>query len=199
MTLTRHETAEDMVRGETGHELLRFLEKIPELDQLKIELIDGKIVMQASAAPFHNRIVADLTTQFVMKKWEVLAEQALISAISSFEPKADLTVTTFEQIADNRNPLPADRAELVVEVVSSDKDSDYIKKRTWYAMSDIPLYLLVDPNDGSMELCSAPDPRKLRYRTSDPYFFGDRVELPEPFGFSLDTTRFKVYPPKNAW
>ncbi|GAA2663280.1 Uma2 family endonuclease [Streptomyces vastus] len=196
MTLMHHETAEDTVRGETGHELLRFLEEIPELDQLKIELIDGKIVMQASAAPLHNFIVTKLATQLDEKGWVVLAEQALISDISSFEPKADLTVTTFEKISDNRNPLPADRVDLVVEVVSTDKDSDYIKKRMWYAMSEIPLYLLVDPNDGTMELCSDPDPHKLRYRTSDPFTFGDPVELPDPFGFSLDTTQFKLYPPK---
>ncbi|GAA3371628.1 Uma2 family endonuclease [Streptomyces sannanensis] len=199
MTLMHHETAEDTVRGETGHELLRFLESLPELDPLKIELIDGKIVMQASAAPFHNRIVTKLTTQFDARGWEVLAEQALISDISSFEPKPDLTVTTFEKIADNRNPVPADRVDLVIEVVSTDKDSDYIKKRMWYAMSEIPLYLLIDPNDGTIELYSDPDPRKLHYRTTDPFRFGDTVELPEPFSFAVDTSQFKLYPPKAPW
>jgi len=34
MTLTYHETAEDTVRGETGHKLLRFLEKVPETVQI---------------------------------------------------------------------------------------------------------------------------------------------------------------------
>lgn len=184
------------MRSEAWHELLRTLEGLPELDQLRIELIDGKIVMQASAAPFHNRIVSDLAAQFGRKNWEALPGQTLISSTPGFEPKADLTVTTFEKIEDNRNPLPADRVDLVVEVVSTDKDCDYTKKRMWYAMSEIPLYLLVDPNDGSMELCSDPDPHKLRYRTSDPFTFGDPVELPDPFGFSLDTTQFKLYPPK---
>ncbi|MET9482465.1 Uma2 family endonuclease [Streptomyces sp. NPDC006638] len=196
MTLTHHETAEETVRDDTGHELLRFLETLPELDQLRIELIDGKIVMQASAAPFHNRIVARLSAQFLAEEWEVLPEQAMISDISSFEPKADLTVTTAEKIADNRNPLPADRVDLVVEVVSSDRDSDYVKKRMWYAMSEVPFYLLVDPNDGTVELCSHPDPRKLRYRTTDRFQFGDTVELPVPFSFGVDTSQFKLYPPK---
>ncbi|KWT59324.1 hypothetical protein ADL21_24505 [Streptomyces albus subsp. albus] len=194
MTLMHHDTVEDIMRGEKGHELLRFLEKIPELDQLKIELIDGKIVMQASAAPFHNRIVALLTAQAVGEGWEVLPEQALISDISSFEPKADLTVTTEEAIQNNPNPLPVDHVELVVEVVSSDRDSDYIKKRMWYAMSRIPLYLLIDPNECMIELHSQPD--RLSYRRVDPYQFGDPVPLPDPFSFAVDTTRFKPYPPK---
>ncbi|MFI2235375.1 Uma2 family endonuclease [Streptomyces chrestomyceticus] len=194
MTLMHHDTVEDIMRGEKGHELLRFLEKIPELDQLKIELIDGKIVMQASAAPFHNRIVALLTAQVLAEGWEALPEQALVSDISSFEPKADLTVTVEEAIRSNPNPLPADRVDLVVEVVSSDRDSDYIKKRMWYAMSRIPLYLLVDPNECMIELYSEPD--HLTYRRVDPYQFGDQVPLPEPFSFAFDTSRFKPYPPK---
>ncbi|MEU9119460.1 Uma2 family endonuclease [Streptomyces sp. NPDC048506] len=195
MTLMHHETAEDAVRGNTGHDLLRFLEELPELDQLKIELIDGKIVMQASATPFHNLIVTKLATQFDAGGWTALAEQALISEISSFEPKPDLIVTTAEAIQDNRNPLPADRVDLVIEVVSSDRDSDYIKKRMWYAMSEIPLYLLVDPNEGLIELYS--DPSNLSYRRVDPYRFGDAVELPRPFSCSVHTSGFRLYPPKT--
>lgn len=197
MTLTHHETAEDTVRGETGHKLLRFLEKIPELDQLKIELIAGKIVMQASAAPFHNRIVTKLAIQFDTAGREALVEQALISEISSFEPKPDLIVTTSEAIQDNRNPFPADRVELVIEVVSTDKDSDYIKKRMWYAMSRIPFYLLVDPNDGIIELHSQPE--RMSYRRVDPYQFGETVHIPEPFSYGVDTSQFKLYPPKQPW
>ncbi|WP_438487951.1 Uma2 family endonuclease [Streptomyces sp. S186] len=192
--LTHHDTAEDAVRGKTGHDLLRFLEGLPELDQLKIELIDGKIVMQASAAPFHNRIVIKTATQFDARGWEALSEQALISDMSGFEPKPDLTVTTTEAIQDNRNPLPVDRVDLVVEVVSSDRDSDYVKKRFWYAMNGIPLYLLVDPNDGVIELHS--DPEQLTYRRVAPFRFGEPIQLPEPFGFSVDTSAFLLYPPK---
>jgi Uma2 family endonuclease len=194
MTLMHHETVEDVMRSKDGHELLRFLETLPELDQLKIELIDGKIIMQASAAPFHNRIVTKLATQFDAEGWEALGEQALISEISSFEPKPDLTVTTAEAIQDNANPLPADRVDLAIEVVSSDRNSDYIKKRMWYAMSGIPLYLLIDPNDGIIELYS--DPEKMTYRRVDPYQFGESVELPGPFSFAIDTSPFRLYPPK---
>ncbi|MFJ2646552.1 hypothetical protein ACIO1C_07485 [Streptomyces sp. NPDC087420] len=53
--------------------------------------------------------MAGLSAQFLAEDWEALPEQAMVSDISSFEPKADLTVTTAEKIADNRNPLPADR------------------------------------------------------------------------------------------
>ncbi|WP_052865894.1 Uma2 family endonuclease [Streptomyces niger] len=194
MTLTHHETAEDMSPIDDPHDLLRFLEDLPELDQLKIELIDGKIVMQASAAPFHNQIVMKLGMQFESHGWTALPDQALISPISSFEPKADLTVTTPEAMADNANPFPADRVALVVEIVSSDKDVDYIKKRFWYGMSEIPLYLVIDPNIGTCSLHS--QPHTNGYRTVTTLEFGEPVELPEPFGFAVDTSAFKLYPPK---
>lgn len=195
MTLTDHDVAEVVLRGKPDHDLLRFLDRIPELDVFKIELIDGKIVMQASAAPLHNSIVIKLATQFVANGWEALGEQALISQIPGFEPKPDLSITTVEDVADNRNPFPADRVRMTVEVVSSDRSSDYVKKRLWYAMSKIPLYLLVDPYDGTCKLHSRP--QGPTYRTVDTYEFGEPIKLGEPFSFAADTSAFKLYPPKS--
>ncbi|MEU8583639.1 hypothetical protein [Streptomyces abikoensis] len=67
MTLTDHDVAEVVLRGKPDHDLLRFLDRIPELDVFKIELIDGEIVIQASAAPLDNSIVSKLVTQFDAK------------------------------------------------------------------------------------------------------------------------------------
>ncbi|MGW1075461.1 Uma2 family endonuclease [Streptomyces sp. NPDC002537] len=191
-TLVDHDIAEDLMRGKPDHALLRFLDTLPELDPLKIELIDGKIVMQASAAPLHNIIVAWLARQFLEGGWAALPEQGLISEVGDFEPKPDLTVTPVEELADNRNPYPADRVDLVVEVVSTDKNSDYVKKCSWYAMSKISQYLLIDPFDGVCELHSRP--QGAAYRTVDTYEFGEPVKLLEPFSFAVDTSRFKLYP-----
>ncbi|MCA6095006.1 Uma2 family endonuclease [Streptomyces sp. SCA3-4] len=189
-----HDIAEDIMRGKPDHDLLRFLDKIPELDELKIELIDGKIVMQASAAPLHNLIVGDLAFQFRSNDWVALPEQALISERSGFEPKPDLTITTADEVADNRNPFPTDRTPLVIEVVSSDRTSDYLKKRLWYAISRIPQYLLIDPYDGICTLHSRP--QGADYRVLEMHEFGEPIKLAEPFSFALDTTKFRLYPPK---
>ncbi|MDH6120589.1 Uma2 family endonuclease [Kitasatospora sp. GAS204A] len=79
--------------------------------------------------------------------------------------------------------------------MSSDRDSDYAKKRAWYAASEIPLYLIVDPNEGICELHS--QPRGSDYRTVASSEFGEDIELPEPFSFPLSTKTFKVYPPRR--
>jgi Uma2 family endonuclease len=180
---------------ETAHDLVRLLEQIPELDAYRIELIDGKIVMLPSAAPFHNLIQVEISSQLNRQDWAAMTEQALFSPIRAFEPKPDVVATTYERTADNANPFPAERVLLAVEIVSTDRDSDYAKKRVWYAASGIPLYLIVDPNDGVWELHS--HPRGDGYRAVEHGEFGEDIELPAPFSLALSTSRFKLYPPRR--
>jgi Uma2 family endonuclease len=177
-----------------AHDLVRLLEDIPEFDGYKIELIDGKLTLLPSATPFHNFIQSFVGGAFVNQGWWAMTEQALTSPVSGFEPKPDVVVTTAERVAGNPNPFPADRVEMVVEIVSSDKDADYLKKRVWCTASGIPLYLLIDPNDGICELYS--EPHGGAYRTTRTSEFGEPVPLPTPFDFSLDTSRFRIYPPR---
>ncbi|MFE9422182.1 Uma2 family endonuclease [Kitasatospora sp. NPDC006697] len=177
-----------------AHGLVRLLESLPEFDSYRIELIDGKLVMLPSAAPFHNLIQVAVSSQLHQRGWAAMTEQALSSSLRSFEPKPDVVATGYEQVADNANPLPADRVLLTVEIVSTDRGSDYAKKRLWYAASGIPLYLIIDPNDGLWELHSGA--RSGAYRVVEHGEFGEPVELPEPFSFPLSTAQFKIYPPR---
>ncbi len=78
----------------------------------------------------------------------------------------------------------------------SERDSDYARKRRWYARSRIPLHLLVDLNEGAVELRSQPG--DLDYGRVDRYRFGEPVPLPEPFSFAVDTRRFRSYASAKA-
>ncbi|GAA1954628.1 Uma2 family endonuclease [Kitasatospora viridis] len=180
-----------------AHGLVRLLESLPEFDAYRVELIDGKIVLLPSATPFHNLIQVSVSAQLHQQGWAAMTEQALCSPDRSFEPKPDVIATGFEQIEDNANPLPAERVLLTVEIVSTDRDSDYAKKRLWYAASGVPLYLIIDPNDGLWELHSGP--RGALYRIVERGEFGEAVELPAPFTFALDTAQFKLYPPRPGF
>ncbi|MCZ7416492.1 MULTISPECIES: Uma2 family endonuclease [unclassified Streptomyces] len=90
--------------------------------------------------------------------------------------------------------IPADRVELAVEIVSTDRNSYHHKKQLWYARSGIPVYLLIDPNVGVCELCT--EPVSPSYRAVRHSEFGEPVKLPEPFGFSVETSRFRRHPPR---
>ncbi|MGF1431221.1 Uma2 family endonuclease [Kitasatospora sp. LaBMicrA B282] len=122
-------------------------------------------------------------------------------------PRTDLipvrpTGTSLPGCTDNRRPpespfhsfIRSAIASRFVESISSDRDSDYAKKRAWYALSGIPLYAIIDPNDGTWELHS--DPHGGDYRVIAHGTFGEGIELPAPFLLTLDTSAFKVYPPK---
>lgn len=153
-------------RPGTAHDLLCRLDRLPEFEGYKNELIDGTIRVRRSATPLHNCVKALVASALVDHGWWALCEQALISPVRGYEPKPDVAVTSAEQAADNAHPYPADRVVLTVEI---------------------------DPNDGTCQLRSEPD--RASYRVVRHSRFGEPIALPKPFGFDVETDRFKVYPP----
>ncbi|MFJ8075381.1 Uma2 family endonuclease [Streptomyces sp. NPDC096176] len=67
---------------------------------------------------------------------------------------------------------------VVVEIVSkSNPKNDLVTKLEDYPRMGIPLYIVVDPRNGTIGVHSAPNdgPDGLKYRSSIPYSFGDTV------------------------
>jgi hypothetical protein len=77
---------------------------------------------------------------------------------------------------------------MVVEVTSSMPEHDRNAKRRAYAAARIPLYLLVGRDDKTVTLFSGPARDTYISTTTVP--FGDSLELPEPFSFTLETDGF---------
>ena len=84
--------------------------------------------------------------------------------------------------------MPPDGIELVLEVTSSRPDLDRHAKRRAYAGAGIPLYLLVDRQHRRVTLFS--HPAHDDYSRTSAAAFGDRLDLPKPFDFALDTAAF---------
>lgn len=82
--------------------------------------------------------------------------------------------------------MPADGVAMVAEVTSLRADRDREVKRHCYALADIPLYLLVDRERGSVTLFSEPGHDDYQQIVTMP--FGKEIELPEPFSMTLETT-----------
>lgn len=81
-----------------------------------------------------------------------------------------------------------DGVAMVVEVTSTKADRDRIAKRHCYALAGIPLYLLVDREEGTATLFS--DPKARDHAEAHIVHFGKPLPLPAPFGFDLDTADF---------
>lgn len=101
-------------------------------------------------------------------------------------PRAEL------RVGPDNEPLPAERALLVVEITSKGNAEDDRKTKRWgYAHAGVPLYLLIDrfEEDGpSVTLFADPVNGHYQHLTRIP--FGEKITVPDPFAFDLDTSEF---------
>lgn len=78
---------------------------------------------------------------------------------------------------------------LVLEVTSgreADAEVDRAEKRDAYAATDIPIYLLIDRHRRRAVVHWRPSGGRYTHESSA--VLGEKLPLPEPFGFELDTT-----------
>lgn len=185
----------------SGHEwdgLVRIWEETDAPEGCKVEIIEGIVTVAPPPSNAHNDI-ADLVQrelyQVISRQWGIY--QTLGTAVPSRDGLyiPDLAVAPKAALrAEEGNYIPAAAAELVVEITSkSNASNDRIKKAAGYAQAGVPLYLLIDhwaPGGPTITLYG--EPHGDVYRVLRAGKFGDQIELPEPFGLSLDTSEFPV-------
>lgn len=163
----------------------------------RAELIDGEIVVTPPPDGNHGRSI-----------WRIVQQISQSSSTQmDYSPEAGLIVPS-RGIPDEGRLIPdgvfapaeldvfhhapswmmPDGIELVLEVTSSRPGLDRHEKRLAYAGAEIPLYLLVDRQLRRVTLYS--HPAQGDYSRACTVSFGDKLELPAPFGFTLDTAPF---------
>jgi Uma2 family endonuclease len=88
----------------------------------------------------------------------------------------------------------ADGVLMAVEITSRDSDThqrDRVEKPDGYAAVGIPVYLLVDRDDGTVTVFTDPEGGRYRQQVNKP--FGATVTLPEPVNITLDTEPLKEF------
>jgi Uma2 family endonuclease len=169
--------------------------KTPE--GFRAELVEGKIVVSPTPDGDHQDAIDAIMSQ-VYKDSRVPMQQSgntgLILPSGGLCPKnhviPDITLAPRELRLFRGAPswMQTKGVSMVVEVTSSRPTDDRIVKRRCYARGGVPLYLLVDRTDERTILHS--HPRNDDYAEALSLAFGEPVPLPEPFGFSLDTSDF---------
>jgi Uma2 family endonuclease len=161
----------------------------------RAELIDGEIVVTPPPDGTHGSNISRLLAQFYRNS----------SAALEFSPETGVIVPSQENPEGNRlipdgvfasarelrsasSWMSPDAIEMVLEVTSSRGDLDRNEKRLAYAAAGIPLYLLIDRKFRKVVLFS--DPRDGDYLGKSEVHFGLKLDLPAPFGFTLDTAPF---------
>ncbi len=181
--------------GQGWDDLVRLWEGTDAPEGCKVEIIEGIVTLSPTPSNGHNRIAETVQRQLysaIAADWGIY--QTLAVAIPSRRGMyiPDLVVVPEAALIEDKNYVPADAAELVVEVTSqSNASHDRITKAAGYAQAGIPLYLLIDrwaPGGPTVTLYG--EPSGDVYRTLMAGKFGEAVMLPAPFELSIETSPF---------
>ncbi|MEY9878390.1 Uma2 family endonuclease [Streptacidiphilus sp. MAP12-33] len=162
-------------------------------EEVRVEFIDGEIVMQADPLALHD-YVGRYFVRAVPDPFMAWNERG-IDVSPEDKPKADALIIRPEDWSDEMRDFPASIVLAVVEVVSSGRAAirrDYQDKHFKYEQAGIPVYVIVDPNVGKWQLFSIG--AEGRYTLADSGVFGDAIAFPDPLGFTIATDSFRRYP-----
>ncbi|MQY18132.1 Uma2 family endonuclease [Nocardia macrotermitis] len=178
-------------------------------DGTRAEIIGGEIVVAPGPKLAHSLIVSDIHEAIAVARaadaefrWLCVQTQDLnLSDIhDGYIPDLcvmDRDIARRARLDDVHKLLPHQVA-LAVEVTSPSTAAEdrqpgsrRVRPSKWngYARVGIEYYLIVDrdPKVAVTTLFTAPDRESGRYRESVNWKFGERIDLPEPFGVSIRT------------
>ncbi|MFE2170557.1 Uma2 family endonuclease [Streptomyces sp. NPDC059447] len=190
--MTERATPIEQTAPPTFETLLRTVEEMDTPDGFKAELIRGKIVVSPWSMRRYYRPMRALRKQL-----EAHAPEGHVADVAPFLfrfPEAgraygpDLYVVDESGFEGEGRHLDGAALSLVAEFTSvSTKDVDWHEKLDVYGRL-VPVYLVVDMQDSEITCFRDPSPHGYRSRTT--VSFGEPLQVPEPFGFTLDTTDF---------
>ncbi|MEO3846201.1 Uma2 family endonuclease [Streptomyces sp. B8F3] len=159
----------------------------------RVELIEGQIHVTPPANGEHEEIVSGVNEQVRDHRRDL----RLYQGIGLELPGADLTERVIpDLVAAPKRSFDAEvewhqphAVVLVAEVTSkSTAENDRVKKLSGYARAEIPVYVLVDREEGVVSAYSEPSGGK--YTRNEQVALGMKLTLPKPLDFELDTADF---------
>ncbi|MGV9263553.1 Uma2 family endonuclease [Kitasatospora sp. NPDC003701] len=177
-------------------QLLAYAQSLALPSGWKIEISGDEIIMTAGPSVIHQRNLLIVREQFDAHRPADLMPSENTDLASPNTGKLRnpaLTYIPLSVVELGGNEVPAELAEIAVEIVPpSNPENDLVGKVRDHPLMGIPLYLVIDPREGSLTLHSEPGGGVYHRRWSGR--FGDRVPVPEPFAFELTTGELIRYP-----
>lgn len=193
MTAVLEESSDTRLFPFSLRELADHLD-VPE--GFKVEVVEGTIVMSPTPSKKHGAVVRRLDRQLIPQLPEdrVAEQNYSIEALEGEDfASPDLLVVPVAVEEEDGWLVEPDAVDCVVEVVSpSNHTNDTKVKPSLYARWRIPVYLIIDPRNGTTRVYW--DPQGGEYRAHHDTEFGDEVVLPEPLkDVRIDTSVFPRY------
>jgi Uma2 family endonuclease len=176
----------------TLDKLFERLERMPVPEGYKVEIVEGSVHMSP------QRWTHWETIRWVVRQLEDHLGMGIVTGsdvridfpghLNGFAP--DLVKITDGAARDSRGLFSPHDVEFVMEVISkATAANDYGPKKSVYASSSVPAYLIVDPYVGRCRLFTHPkDGDYGRDLTVD---FGEEIDLSDtPVGITLSTENF---------
>ncbi|WP_137989132.1 Uma2 family endonuclease [Streptomyces vilmorinianum] len=161
-------------------------------ESLHVELINGRLIVTPAPDGDHDENVMSVGDQVRAHDpgLRVYQERGLaVPAYRAGRARVDGAVAPAGYFRGQPSWSDPSGVLLVIEVTSgreADAEVDRVDKRDAYAQAGIPAYLLIDRHRG--EAVVHREPSAGRYRHECRAVFGAKLQLPEPFGFELDTS-----------
>ncbi|MFF7388357.1 Uma2 family endonuclease [Streptomyces scabiei] len=186
----------------TEHRPQMSVEEFEELERhapetVWLEFINGKVVVKPMADGNHREMIAWLQRVCMQHRPDLWlhAESGLkTERYRKGRARADGVLVPVGGLKGHGEWSESGGALMAVEVTWYDSDTnqrDRIEKPDGYAAAGIPVYLLIDRDDGSVVVFNQPEGG--RYRHEEKFAFGAMVKLPDPVNISLDTEHLKEY------
>ncbi|MGR3932708.1 Uma2 family endonuclease [Streptomyces sp. BRA346] len=160
-------------------------------DGYRAEIIGGKIVMSPWSQGVYNDVLDSLLDQ--LTPHVPAGHRARTTPNLYLFPESARAYGPDLHVADRAATrvrsihLPGSALTLAAEQTSvSTREVDWGEKVEVYGKAEVPVYVLLDMQEGTVTVFHDPTP-DLGYRQRSQIKFGEEIRIPAPFGFTLRT------------
>lgn len=144
-----------------------------------VELLGGYLVTKMPQGNPHGLAIEEMTDRLpgvLPPGWRLRVQLPI--TLAEGEPEPDVAIIRRPTTPRTSHPGPADFG-IVIEVAASSLSEDRRLKGYYYAEAGIPIYWIVNVEDGQVEVYTDPDPAAdpPAYRTREDYRPGQEVPV----------------------
>ncbi len=173
-----------------------LFDALPQLPGLRTEIIDGRLIVSPVGTPEHARIAMRLYSALLPlieeRDWDGFSGNVDVCIDGPRDPvEPDFVLAPADCPRRGERELLSSGLLMVAEIVSPGSvTDDRDRKPDIYALGQVPVMVIIDPVATPATVTVLSDPKDGVYLTSARVAVGTPVHIPDPVGFTLDTSIF---------